>query len=143
MPSSPLAPLLVASDAALVGSAGLVAALGGKAKVYVEPPPGEPLPYVLYGEIQVLPDGGDTSCGAQKEVFHTVHVHARKAGALDRAANAAAISKAVIEALAVELTIEGWTVDLADEPEERLGPAPSQETHGVLVFRYLLIEQLA
>jgi hypothetical protein len=144
MPSparSPAGAFKTAQEAALRASADLKTAMGLTiARIYTEVPANAPLPYVLIGQDQVLLD--DEGCATEAEIFSTVGLWSR-ASPLDKGDQARAIGDAIIAALAVELTIVGWDVDLALMQSETYATDPDQSTHGTLVFHYLLTRQVA
>lgn len=135
---SPADPFKIAQEAALRASAALATAMGGTVRIYTEVPTNAPLPYVVLGDDQVLLDTS-SDCADEAEIFSTVGLWARKTPP-DKGAQARAMGSAVVDALNIELTITGWTVDLAESQSESYSTDPDQSTKGVLVFRYLLTE---
>jgi hypothetical protein len=138
---SPAAAFRTTEEAALRASGALAAAMGGTARLYHEVPANAPLPYVVLGQHQVLLTDGD-DCADEAEVFATVAFWSRPA-APDGGAQARAIGAAIVAALAVELTVAGWDVDLWEVISEQYSTDPDQSTRGVVELRYLLTEQVA
>jgi hypothetical protein len=139
---SPAAAFYSAQDTALRGSAGLVAAMGVAGKgILTEAPTNQALPYVLFGQNQVLIEQNE-GCGDTAEIFATVSWWSRKAP-LDRGAQARAMGAAIIDALNGELSLDGWAVDVWELQQERYVTDPDQSTHGIAEFHYLLSERSA
>lgn len=138
---SPAQPFKTAQEVALRASAALASAMGGSVRIYTEVPPNAPLPYVVIGndDIQQEPPG---DCATEAEVTSTIGVWSRTSP-LDKGAQARAIGAAIIDALNAQLTVTGWDVDLWELQSEQYSTDPDQSTKGVLVFHYLLTEQIA
>lgn len=129
-------PFKQAVDAALRGSTALAAA-GPRVAIYTEVPANAPLPYLVIGDDQVLPD--TTGCAAEAEMFTTISWWARPSPP-DRGGQARALGAAIFLALNARLDVAGWTLDAWECQSERYSTDPDQSTHGVAVFRYLATE---
>ena len=138
---SPAGPFKAAQETALRASAGLMSAMGlGTARIYTEAPPNAVMPYVVIGEDQILLDQS-SDCADEAEIISTVHVWSR-VSPLDKGVQARAMGSAIIDD-GLALTIAGWDVVESDLQSETYVTDPDQSTHGVLVLRYLLTEQVA
>lgn len=138
--ASPAGPYKLAQEAALRASTALATAMGGAVRVYTEVPTGATLPYVVLGNDQILLENDD--CAAEAEVISTLGLWSRKAP-LDKGAQARAIGSAIIDALNLQLTVTGWTVDEWEVQSEQYSTDPDQSTKGTVTLRYLLTEQVA
>jgi hypothetical protein len=136
---SPAGPYKVAQEAALRGSAALETAMVGRLVIYTEVPTNAPLPYVVLGNDQVLQEPG---CATEAEVISTIGFWSRT-DPRDKGVQARAMGSAMIDALNVQLVVDGWDVDEWEVREERYSTDPDQSTHGVLVIRHLLTSQAA
>lgn len=142
MPASPAAPLRAAAEAALRASAALRAAMVlDAARIYTEVPANALLPYVVLGQVDGTLDR--SGCAAEGEFALTVTLWSRT-DKLDKGAQAHAMGGAVIDALAADLGVAGWDVIARDDDiSEAYAGQADQSTRGVLVFQYLLTEQVA
>lgn len=134
---SPAQAYKTAQEAALRASAALAAAMGGTVRLYTEVPTGAVLPYVVLGNDQIILENGD--CGMEAEVTSTVTLWS-KAAPLDKGAQARAMGAAIIDALNLQLTVTGWTVDEWDVQSEQYLTDPDQSSKGVLILRHLLTQ---
>lgn len=137
---SPAGPYRAAYDAALRGSAALRASMGGQVRLYVEVPANAPLPYVVIGQDQVVTE--DLGCVLQAEATTTINLWSRTAP-LDQGAQARAMAAAVIETLGASFPIAGWDVDEVTVESESYVTDPDQSTHGTVILRHLLTQQVA
>lgn len=139
---SPAQAFKIAQEAALRGSAEMQAAMNLPAsavRLYTEVPANAPLPYCVLGDDQVLVE--NTECAVEAEIYATIGVWSRL-NPLDKGVQARAIGAAVIAALNLQLAVHGWDVDEWAVQDERYSTDPDQSTHGVLLFKYLLTEQV-
>lgn len=140
--NSPAGPWKVAYEAVLRASAALRTAMDlPQARIYTDVPEKAKLPYVVIGDDQVIPESGE-GCADEAEIFTTINLWSRTAPP-DKGVQARAMGAAVIAALATDLAVAGWDVDVWEVQSERYSTDPDQSTHGVIVFRHLLTEQVA
>lgn len=137
---SPATAFKAAQEAALRGSADLKTAMGlATARIYTEAPTNAPVPYVVIGLDQVLIEQNE-GCADEAEIFATVSWWSR-VSPLDKGAQARAMGEAIVDALNLQLTITGWTVDVWELQQERYVTDPDQSTHGLAEFHYQLTAQ--
>lgn len=92
-------------------------------------------PYITIGDDQIIDDGN--SCAPAWECFVNVHVWSREVGR----PQAKAVGAAVMEALDVALTIDGFVVkDHQFRDAQYPRDTDGVTTHGILQFRYLIDE---
>lgn len=138
---SPAVAFKAAEDAAVRDSAALASAMGTSGKgILTEVPVNQPCPYVVLGDHQILIFNGE--CAAEAEIFSTVSLWSLTSPR-DKGAQARAMGAALVDALNAQLTLSGWTVDEWELQSETYSTDPDQSTHGVLVFHYLLTQQVS
>lgn len=126
----------VAEEAALRGSAGLIAAMGlPQVRLYVEVPENAPLPYVVHGQHEVqTEDYGD--CGKAHEVVSTVQWWATTVGAVKGSDVVRAMGAEIVGVLMSEFAIDGYaTVLVEEEDSETYGTDPDGSSRGRVVVR--------
>lgn len=139
---NPIGPYRVAMEAALRGSAALATALGGTVRLYgTAAPTNAPLPYIVVTYLQAT-DLFDGLCAAEPTLHATLDFWSRPSPP-DKGATSAAIGDAIVTALDVALTLDGWEVveheclSLGDRQD------PDQSIHGTVELEYQLSEIVA
>lgn len=135
--NSPAVPFKVAEEAALRGSAGLLAAMGlPVVRIYTEVPENAPLPYVVLGQHEI-DDLSDDGCGDAHSIVSTVQWWTKSVGDVKGSVTARLMGGAIIQALFRELAIEGHATVLWEmEEPEHYGTDPDQSSRGRVAFRY-------
>jgi hypothetical protein len=115
--------------------AALIAADITGGRVYDRPPDNPEFPYTTIGDEQVIDDSN--SCDAAWEVFDDVHVWSRPATGSKVELKAAVA--AVVDALAVELDLDGFIVAAGMLDGSRTLRDPDGLTeHAIVTLRYLV-----
>lgn len=132
--SDPAASLIVAVEAALRASTDLATAMGGSVRVYSTTPTNAPLPYVVFGEDQII--GDDDDCTDASEAICTIHAWSKPNP--PSTTQARQIGAAIRAALATQLTLSDHVVNEWRFEDAQYLTDPDLSTHAILTFHYWL-----